>query len=425
YLALYWGLAAWAAGWLKRPGFAGVLVFAACLTLGEYARANLFSGFPWNAPGHAALASPGLAQAASVTGLWGLTFGVLVAAATPWLIFNRQFRAALACGAALVLIWGAGEWRLASHAETNRPDIRLRIVQPNIPQSEKWRFDNAGEIFTSLLALSDLKTGEAPMGASDFTHIIWPESAVPFLMDEQEGALSAIARLLPDNAHLLMGGLRREMAGGPGIDDDRIFNSLLAISGTGEVAARADKFHLVPWGEYLPLESWLAPLGLRRLVTLPGSFVAGPGPQNVKIPGTPAFSPLICYEVIFPGAVAPRADRPQFLLNVTNDGWFGTSTGPYQHFDQARLRAIEEGLPLVRAANTGISGVVDALGRVRHQSRLNETATVDSPLPQDLEPTIYVKLGDIPVITLVLLIVFVCGCFRKNNPKVYSRRHHN
>jgi apolipoprotein N-acyltransferase len=222
-----------------------------------------------------------------------------------------------------------------------------------------------------------------------------------------------------------MGGLRREFAGGPETEDDRIFNSLLAISGSGEVISRSDKFHLVPWGEYLPLESFLAPLGLRRLVTLPGSFVAGVGPQTVKLPATPAFSPLICYEIIFPGSVAQRATRPQFLLNVTNDGWFGASSGPYQHFDQGRLRAIEEGLPLVRAANTGISGVVDGLGRVRQESILNEQAVIDSTLPQELEPTIYSKNGDFPVLIWLVLVILAAGYFKKTIQRVNSPAGYN
>lgn len=425
YLALYWGAACLAASVSASSGLMRILAFAAWLTLAEYARAHWLSGFPWNTPGQAALASLGLAQAASVAGQWGLTFLVMAASAAPWLLVVKQYRAALLAAIAMVLIWGAGEWRLASHAEAVQPGIRLRIVQPNIPQSEKWRFENADGIFTSLLTLSDRKTAQSPEGAADFTHIIWPESAVPFLMDEQEGALSAIARLLPDKAFLLMGGLRRERVGGPEIDDDRIFNSLLSISGTGEVVARSDKFHLVPWGEYLPMENWLAPLGLSRLVTLPGSFVAGSGPHTVVLPQTPAFSPLICYEVIFPGGVAARAKRPQFLLNVTNDGWFGASTGPYQHFDQARLRAIEEGLPLVRAANTGISGVVDGLGRVRQKSTLNSKTTIDSLLPQEIEPTIYVKMGDVPFLIWLVLIVLADFYFRKNNSGVRPQSQRN
>lgn len=415
FLALYWGAASWAANLLGQRGLWRILVFASALTLAEYARANLFTGFPWNTPGYAGLASLGFSQAASVVGLWGLTFLVVTASTTPLLFIAKHYRAGLGILVALGLIVGAGEWRLVSHPQTDHEKIRLRIVQPNVPQSEKWRFENSDEIFMRLLSLSDRRTPDAPQGAADFTHIVWPESSVPFLMEEQQTALSAIARLLPDEALLLMGGLRREFAGGPEIEDDRIFNSLLAISGTGEVISRSDKFHLVPWGEYLPLESFLAPLGLRRLVTLPGSFVAGVGPQTVKLPATPAFSPLICYEVIFPGAVAARAARPQFLLNVTNDGWFGASSGPYQHFDQGRLRAIEEGLPLVRAANTGISGVVDGLGRVRQQSILNKQAVIDSTLPQELEPTIYSKNGDYPVLIWLVLVILAAGYFRKNN----------
>ena len=420
FLALYWGAAAWLVNLFGQRGLWRILVFASALTLAEYARANLFTGFPWNTPGYAGLASLGFSQAACVVGLWGLTFLVLTASATPLVFIAKQYRAGLAMIMAFGLILAAGEWRLASHPQVDHEKIRLRIVQPNVPQSEKWRFENSDEIFMRLLSLSDRRTPDAPQGAHNFTHIIWPESAVPFLMEEQQTALSAIARLLADETLLLMGGLRRELAGGPEIEDDLIFNSLLAISGSGEVIGRSDKFHLVPWGEYLPLETWLAPLGLRRLVTLPGSFVAGKGPQTVELPATPAFSPLICYEIIFPGSVAERASRPQFLLNVTNDGWFGASSGPYQHFDQGRLRAIEEGLPLVRAANTGISGVVDGLGRIREKSRLNEESIVDALLPQALPATIYSKSGDFPAIFAFILGVLAGRYARKKELRVKS-----
>ncbi len=403
FLALYWGTATALTVAISRLALRPYAL-AAALTLAEYARGHTFTGFPWNALGYAAMASDAVAQAASVIGVWGLTFFVIMAATFPVLLLSRRWLEAGSLGIICVSVWLAGEARLQLPLPADST-IQLRIVQPNIPQSDKWRFNNAAEIFRKLMTMSDSRTASAPEGAASFQAIIWPESAVPFLMDEQEGARATVARLLPDSAILLMGSLRRQ-ADGSTADNVQIYNSLLAISGTGEVLAHADKFHLVPWGEYLPLESWLMPLGLRKLVTIPGSFVAGAGPVSLSLPGLPVFSPLICYEIIFPGRVIAAEKRPSFILNITNDGWFGQSTGPWQHFDQARLRAIEQGLPLVRAANTGISAIVDARGGVRAASGLGVVEVVDGALPTPLETTVYARAGDLPSLTLCLALLF-------------------
>lgn len=406
FLAVYWALACFLAQRWWTKGSLRLLVLAASFTLFEFLRGFLFTGFPWNAPGYAALASDGFAQAASVLGLWGLTFLVLAFAGVPMLLLERNFRMAGLFAAVFAAVWAAGLLRLATPLPADT-GVELRIVQPAIPQSDKWRFENAGEIFRKLLDLSaSAREGKPAL-------IIWPESALPFLLDEDEAARGAIARMLPEGAWLVTGGLRREIVGAAGGPDDLVFNSVLSIAHDGALGERADKFHLVPWGEYLPLEGLLAPLGLRRLVTLPGSFMAGPGPATLHLAGLPAFSPLICYEVIFPGQVT-GAERPAFLLNVTNDGWFGRSTGPYQHLDQARLRAIEEGLPLVRAANTGISAIIDAHGRLRASAALETQAVIDSRLPEALPPTIYVKLGNMTVFAMIGL-VFAAAMFRRGN----------
>ena len=418
YLALFWGAASLGLHYLRERGMGRVLAFAVLFTIAEYLRGHLLTGFPWNAPGYAAFGLEPMAQMASLFGLWGVTFCVLWLAAAPLLLLQRRWLAGCAALMMGLAIWGWGHYRLANEPSADVPGLHVRIVQPNVPQSDKWRTGNAGRMFTDLLSLTDRRTPEAPDGAADMNLFIWPESAVPFLLDEQLGAREAIGRLLPDAGVLLAGSLRREIVGDPGGPDDRIFNSVLALNGTGEVVGRYDKAHLVPWGEYLPLESWLAPLGLRRLVTLPGSFVAGPGPRSLALPGLPTASPLLCYEAIFPAAVVEPDNRPAFLANLTNDGWFGQSTGPHQHFDQARMRAIEEGLPLLRAANTGISGVVDPLGRVRAQTRLGEQAVVDSTLPAPGRPTLYAAWGNYPLGLFVCAWVIFCIFRRKQSAKI-------
>lgn len=237
-----------------------------------------------------------------------------------------------------------GYLRLAEARLVAVDGVRVRIVQPNIPQAEKWLPDNQNRIFARYLELSNQATSPETMGIDDVTHLIWPESAMPFLLARRPDALAAIAALLPEGTQLVTGALRRGDGNAPS-GRPRVFNSILVIDSQGALVSSYDKEHLVPFGEYLPFESVLAPLGLRKLVTLPLGFEAGPGRMTVADASGPSFSPLICYEIIFPGAVTDPAERPGWLLNVTNDAWFGSSSGPHQHFQQARMRAIEEGFP--------------------------------------------------------------------------------
>jgi apolipoprotein N-acyltransferase len=398
-MALYWGGATALASLAWSAGIGRILLLSALLAFSEWLRGHLFTGFPWNALGYASEAFDGLAQLAAYIGIWGLTFLVILWSALPALWGDEprpwpRLTASLILLTAL-LLGAAGTVRL------NGPDpspsgLRLRIVQPNVPQSDKWRNDNAPLILDELIELS--KGGGT--SSSPPALVIWPESSVPFLIDEEPGALALIAQAFDDSTHLLMGSLRRNSAADGA--RQRVFNSLFAISGRGRVDAVYDKHHLVPYGEYLPLASWLEPLGLRRLVTVPGSFEPGRGPRTLAISPLPSFSPLICYEAIFPGEVVDAARRPEWLLNITNDGWFGITTGPHQHLSQARFRAIEEGLPLVRSANTGISAVIDARGRVRQSLALGQKGVIDEMLPSALPATPYVRFRDLPFWLLVL-----------------------
>jgi apolipoprotein N-acyltransferase len=242
------------------------------------------------------------------------------------------------------------------------------------------------------LRLSDRATGPQNAGLRDVTHLIWPESAFPFFLTREGDAMAQIAELLPPGTVLITGAGR---AADPSPDKRvRAYNSVYIIDHDGSVLSVYDKVHLVPFGEYLPFQSTLEKLGLMQLTKLPGGFLSGDRHRSYQLPGAPRVLPLICYEIVFPGAAVPSGQRPGWLLNVTNDAWFGISSGPYQHFQQARIRAIEEGLPLVRAANNGISAVVDPLGRIVGELPLGTEGVLDSRLPHAAAPTIYARFGD-------------------------------
>jgi apolipoprotein N-acyltransferase len=413
-MALYWAAATSLASILWMRGLGRVFLLAALLALSEWLRGRWFTGFPWNALGYATEAFDGLSQLAAFIGIWGLTFLILLWAALPAALqdkgHSRLRRAAVfLILASAVPLWMAGALRLKDEPNGQDQGPWVRIVQPNIPQSDKWRSDNAQQILDDLIAMSAV--GPVLEGRSPLI-VVWPESSVPFLIDEEPDALAAIAEALPDEARLLMGSLRRTRRSSS--EPQRVYNSLFVLDGLGRIAAVYDKQHLVPYGEYLPLSDWLEPLGLRRLVTVPGSFDQGPGPRTLWTEGIAPFSPLICYEAIFPGEIV-AAPRPAWLLNVTNDGWFGFTSGPYQHLAQARFRAIEQGLPLIRAANTGISAVIDAQGRILQSLPLGSRGTIDARLPEPLPPTFYARFGDLAFF-LMILLSFAAGLLVQHSP---------
>jgi apolipoprotein N-acyltransferase len=395
FMALYWGVAFKVSGYLKMPVW---LAVPATISVVEWLRGYLFTGFPWAVPGLMADGLGGVFQLASVVGMPGLTFLILLwggALAAVWQVRRQRGLLALpvVCLALLPAAWVWGEWRLTAAVEDTGKGPLVRLVQPNISQSDKWRSDNAVDIFETLLRLS--ADGEKP------DVVIWPESAVPFLLDESAAALSQIAEVLEPNQVLLTGSIRRT---GLGTKDEKYFTSILLIDSEGAVLNSYDKWRLVPGGEYLPLAWALEPLGFRKVVSLPESFSAGPGPQNLSIPGFGKVAMLICYEVIFPHQLVPAAQRPSWIVNVTNDGWFGLSVGPYQHFAQVRMRAVEQGLPVARAANTGISAVVDGYGRVVKHLPLGHQGNVDAKLPPALAPPFFAVFGLLPV-----ALVFALG----------------
>lgn len=414
YLALFTALGAALASLVWTPGPARIVALAAAMTLAEWLRGHVLTGFPWNAFGYALTTPLALAQSASLIGIWGLTLIAVAVFASPAVLADdraetrRRFLPLALSLAVLTAMMTYGSLRLAGSPTAFVDGVRLRIMQPNLPQDTKFNYGAKNEVMARYLALSDLATGEDRRGVRDVTHLIWPESAFPFLLTREPDALKQIADLLPPGTVLITGAGRAEgtrAAGGR----LKAYNSIYTIDADGSVLSVYDKVHLVPFGEYLPLQPLLERFGLRQLTKLPGGFSAGDRRRLMDIPGALAALPLICYEIVFPGQVVPAGERPDWMLNLTNDGWFGDSTGPYQHFQQARVRAIEEGLPLVRAANTGISAVVDPLGRVVKALPLGVEGVLDAALPRRLDRTVSVRLGQAWLGFVLLAALVFCG----------------
>jgi len=278
-----------------------------------------------------------------------------------------------------------------------------------VPQREKWIPANQGRIFHDHLDLTVRNPAGTVDNLAGITHVVWPEAAMPFMPLDTPEALDAIGRLLPEGTALIAGAIRAERAPPESPRLRLFFNSLLVFIRGGLLITRYDKIHLVPFGEYLPLRGLLAAVGLRQLAAM-GSFDAGVSPRPLlQIPGLPAAVPLICYEAVFPGAIVQGAERPRLIINLTNDGWFGNTTGPHQHFHQARVRAVEEGLPLIRAANNGVSAVLDPYGRVLGRLDLDARGVIDTALPNALQPPAYARFSDVIFFAGWLLGVAILG----------------
>ena len=393
-------------------GSTRILSFAVALTIAEWLRGTILTGFPWNSFGYALTGPLVLAQSASVLGLWGMTFLALAIFASPATLADdpaenkRRWRPFAAAALALAVMAGFGAWRLAGTPTTFVDDARLRIMQPNLSQDAKFNYGARQKIVSHYLSLSDRATGPDRSGIRDVTHLIWPESAFPFFLTREPSALAQIAELLPPGAVLITGAARYADSP-PGGKGARAYNSVYVIDHDGSILSVYDKVHLVPFGEYLPFQETLEKLGLMQLTKVQGGFLSGDRHRAYAVKGAPRFLPLICYEIIFPGVVVPRGERPGWLLNVTNDAWFGISTGPHQHFQQARVRAIEEGLPLVRAANNGISAVIDPLGRIVKELPLGTEGVLDSALPRPIVATVYARFGD----TIAFVVLTAVGVF--------------
>ncbi|WGR99332.1 apolipoprotein N-acyltransferase [Bradyrhizobium sp. ISRA443] len=389
-----------------------VLALAASLTISEWLRGHVLTGFPWNAFGYALSEPLALAQTASLIGLWGMTFLAVAIFASPAVLIDgssrsrKPWRTPVAAVLVLAAMLAFGAVRLSQHPTAMVAGVKLRIMQPDLQQDAKFNYSAKAAVMQKYLALSDRASGPQSTGVRDASILIWPESAFPFFLTREADAMAQIADLLQKGTVLITGSVRAPDLP-PGVRITRAYNSIYVIDHDGSVLSVYDKLHLVPFGEYLPFQSWMEKLGFQQLTKVVGGFIPGTIRRPLDVPNAPPALPLICYEAIFPGSIVNRDERPGWIINVTNDGWFGISTGPYQHLQQARLRSIEEGLPLVRAANTGISAVIDPLGRIVAQLGLGIEGVLDAGLPAAIAPTIYARIGNIPAAAIVIVALAI------------------
>jgi apolipoprotein N-acyltransferase len=412
YLALFPALGFALARLIWTRDASRVLALAIGLTVSEWLRGYVLSGFPWNAFGYALSEPLALAQTASLIGLWGMTFLSVAIFASPAALIDSSSRgrkpwiAPVAALGLLVAMAVFGAIRL-SQLPTVLTKVKLRIMQPNLQQDVKFNYGAKAQVMQKYMTLSDRASGPQSTGVSDANILIWPESAFPFFLTREADAMAQIADLLPKGTALITGSVRAPDLP-PGVRFTRAYNSIYVIDHDGSVVSVYDKLHLVPFGEYLPFQALMEKLGFVQLTRVQGGFIPGTRRRAMDVPNAPRALPLICYEAIFPGDITTADDRPGWIINLTNDGWFGISTGPYQHLQQMRLRAVEEGLPVVRAANTGISAVIDPSGRIVARLGLGIEGVLDANLPSALPPTIYARLRDIPagmMVAVALLLV--------------------
>lgn len=391
FLALFYALAVVPVFIFRHSPLASVFGMVAGLGGAEWLKSNVLTGFPWNSIGYGLLSEPGLSQGASLIGVYGFNFLTVFVCLSPVVfLVSLQDKEKIAgysyfAVAALVfiscLLWGYG--RLEAPSAGYVDGVKFRIVQPNIPQKRKTNPSYHPWIFSELL-----KYSKGPSSSSNFegiSHVIWPEMAVPALLARDKEKQKGISDLLPEGVHLISGSFRLEQEQ----YRNRVYNSLFVMDHNAGVIASYDKKHLVPFGEYLPFQNFLEALGLEALTRQRGGFAVGRGERSISVAGLPLFNPLICYEIIFPNAVIEDGNRPGWLLNITNDAWFGYSTGPYQHLHQAQIRAIEEGLPVIRVANTGVSAIIDGKGRILKSMPLETGGYFDHGLPKGLPVTLY------------------------------------
>ncbi|MBS3651850.1 apolipoprotein N-acyltransferase [Pseudaminobacter sp. 19-2017] len=409
FLAMFPALAAMATRYLGGPGPAALVIFPAAWCMAEMGRGAVLTGFPWNLIGYIWGFSDEVLQTTSAVGIYGLGLLTVLLATMPILIIERFRFGSLSTVLVLILapvigfvvLWAGGALRLAA-ADAPANGQRLRLVQPNIPQNQKWEPNQANGILDKLLALSTSGGGDRPR------YVVWPETAYPLLFELGRNMPAALVASVPPGGLLLFGAVRE--APERRSKDAALLNSLLVINDRGQLVADYDKVRLVPFGEFTPFKNVL---GAMKMTVGDIDYIPGNSSAPVSFDGLPAARVLICYEAIFPRA---REGDERWILNITNDAWFGLSAGPYQHFLAAKVRAIEAGLPLLRAANSGVSAIVDSYGRVDGMLPLNVSGVIDGRLPAPAPAgTLFGRFGHVPVLVVAALLV-TAGTFGRRRP---------
>jgi apolipoprotein N-acyltransferase len=403
-LAVFWGFAGALQARFGGRGPMRVLVFALLFAVFEWMRGHVLSGLPWNLPAYAWRAGGAVSQSASVLGVYGLSLLTLYVLAAPAALLGQGARGARAApalaGAGLLLIvFTLGGLRLLDAPTDTHEGVRFRIVQANIGQREKW------DLGLEPVLERYLEFSTRP-GLDEVTHVLWPEGALPYFPFEDADALEAMGEAFEGGQTLLFGLSRRTLGEEGEVLGYNSFASLTFPGGLARLDRLYDKVWLVPFGEYMPLEGVVQMLGIDALSRL-GGYSSGPGARVLEIAGAPAMMPLICYEAIFPNFVAGAPARPDWFFNLSNDAWFGNTTGPRQHLNQALYRSIETGVPMVRTAAQGISGVSDGYGRMRVRIPPRAEGVYDVELPEAAPTTLYARAGD----RLFFALVFVISAF--------------
>lgn len=395
-----------------------IILFSVCWLFFEILRSLLFTGFPWNLLGYIWMFDVSFAQAAKVFGIYGLSVFAVLISLSPTLFFRNKktagdkiFATILVCLFIVNFIFGYIYINKTELIEDDK--VKLRLVQGNVAQAMKWNPEEKYRNFTKHIELTNSKSLE------DIAAVIWSETSVPYAIDDNSELMEKLQMVVPPRGVLITGGLRLGFFDKEKTRLSDAWNSVFTIDKSGIIAAY-DKHHLVPFGEYIPWQKYLP--FIEKITDGAVGFSEGEGPQTLQAHGF-SFSPLICYEVIFSDEVLNKKSRPDLFVNVTNDAWFGNSSGPYQHLDIARMRTIEYGIPMARVANTGITAFIDPFGKIVERINLNQAGIIDVNLIKNLAPTIYEKYSYLPL-TLLLLVMLMFLITPKGQKKNVTRKNH-
>jgi len=390
-LALFWGAGFWLASFASGRPFFRLLALAVSWTVLEFLRAHIFTGFPWGLLAYVWAETP-LFQLLAFVGPHGLGLITLLLGFVPLVASRNLWIGGAYTVVATTAIWLAAEFRIPDTIQSTSTIVR--VIQPNAPQNLKWRRDMVPVFFERMLK----QTRAAAPIRPDV--VIWPETSIPFMLGDNTAALEIISQAAGPDTQLIAG-IRR-------VQDNRLYNSMIYLDQAGGILAVYDKHHLVPFGEYIPFAGILSRFGIRGLAAEDGAgFSAGSGVRIIRAKGLPDFLPLICYEAIFPGLAQLGNERPGWLLHLTNDAWFGSYSGPFQHLVQIRARAIEQGLPVARSANTGVSAIIDPFGQIVGRIPLNEAGYLDANLPAPLPATLYSRWSEFLWAGIALILAVI------------------